>query len=1145
VNKTLTKKFIYVIAAVAMLAMMLPAMSVPVSAQPPVTFTPPVSHDVVGDAATFTLTGANATSFSVADSVGGTGATIVNQHIGTDPVSDPSWVTIQSFNRNGGEATVTANVSGTLYTADKKWGLISRTTITPPQDVVMTSSGSTSAGSATITDQVFATYSAANNQEFPNVNQPLGGEGAVLNWYLLKDNTTTAAWVASHSNATEPDYLLNGAPTDSPPNSNGLTDHPEWLSTFATFNAPNSGKTAITTSDLNGVSTVSVNATGEEAVLVVVVPSYPTGASPEIPVMLEWTKVNFWTSENEIVQDVRWKGEKIVLEKHFNPAWAGYAVRFAKEAQGPGALESVDNQNYSADFVLSTVDPNGWVRCILISNDPGEVDVDLTIYLGTTPEATTLFNQHAFTVYYLALEDVTLHDVVGKRAGHDSGLWTPENPWDTSKDWEPNHVNSNDPNLQKSSFPEVLNVSQDALLRAQVRGWFLSNNQSSQSARPERTIDTDPTVETGDYDGTKDADHTNDQDMVLPAHRWILPDDWARLAGADSVENRIHWDIMDNPFDTVGTQGSAFNLTAAQDLANAEGPYVNPYKTGPVVAVNPVIGPFRPGLEEAIAQHVTPPYAYNPNIPVYAIPQEKTVVPNGVIEKWDAPMPPAKVTFRIQDVSVTNAEITNLNGGISDYQIPLIENDVVNVGDTGFFKDAWKTDIYYVTVNGTNGNPAVKVYTNPFYAAEIAAYSQIPVLKNTIDDNGGYDWNSWDSNYGPYPFWKIINRLPNEQLTTTIKTPTTITPAIPRDNSNFPSKVQVYSDNHGEAMVYLNGNYNLDPGLFGFKGHDVPFGSTVGSTTVVAIADYPYFRERTALVSMPVTKMWTWGGLILGTTDSADRMVLTVGDNYDVDTTTPTNGFSNDKLVFVWATDRDGLRNGVYGAGVPNTSVNWTISPVAAGGTVARIDPSLTDTNGVSQYNATMKNIHVVNGFLSNTQGVLTGSHDGTQATSWMRPPTQAEKDLFNKFWGTGDPTTNPVTPATHPLTGADGNPLNPNNFVVAAIDLLDASRTADISVTAVVMSPDMSAIPSQSGTAVYVTNVNFASSYPLDDNIIAGDANGDGHVNVVDITAIENMILGKQSSTVQADAAMDDVLSMGDVVTTERIILGLPTTQP
>lgn len=363
-NKTLTKKFIYVIAAVAMLAMMLPAMSVPVSAQPPVTFTPAVSHDVVGDAATFTLTGANATSFSVADSVGGTGATIVNQHIGTDPVSDPSWVTIQSFNRNGGEATVTANVSGTLYTADKKWGLISRTTITPPQDVVMTSSGSTSAGSATITDQVFATYSAANNQEFPNVNQPLGGEGAVLNWYLLKDNTTTAAWVASHSNATEPDYLLNGAPTDSPPNSNGLTDHPEWLSTFATFNAPNSGKTAITTSDLNGVSTVSVNATGEEAVLVVVVPSYPTGASPEIPVMLEWTKVNFWTSENEIVQDVRWKGEKIVLEKHFNPAWAGYAVRFAKEAQGPGALESVDNQNYSADFVLSTVDPNGWVRCI-------------------------------------------------------------------------------------------------------------------------------------------------------------------------------------------------------------------------------------------------------------------------------------------------------------------------------------------------------------------------------------------------------------------------------------------------------------------------------------------------------------------------------------------------------------------------------------------------------------------------------------------------------------------------------------------------------------------------------------------------------------------------------------------------------------
>jgi len=71
---------------------------------------------------------------------------------------------------------------------------------------------------------------------------------------------------------------------------------------------------------------------------------------------------------------------------------------------------------------------------------------------------------------------------------------------------------------------QTLNVSSDALMRANVKGWFTSSNPS---ARPVRYIDptmdsgvagTDPTATNGNYPGNT---------LMLPAGRWILPDDWA------------------------------------------------------------------------------------------------------------------------------------------------------------------------------------------------------------------------------------------------------------------------------------------------------------------------------------------------------------------------------------------------------------------------------------------------------------------------------------------------------------------------------------------------------------------------------------------------------------------------------------------
>jgi len=103
---------------------------------------------------------------------------------------------------------------------------------------------------------------------------------------------------------------------------------------------------------------------------------------------------------------------------------------------------------------------------------------------------------------------------------------------------------------------ETLNVSEDTLLRTVVRGWFMN---AQTSARPSRLIVNGPTS------------------VVLPAGRWILPDDWAALAGPDWQTHRIHWDIMDAPNDTVD---------ASQPLGS--------YDTVNGNTVLPVIGPFSP-----------------------------------------------------------------------------------------------------------------------------------------------------------------------------------------------------------------------------------------------------------------------------------------------------------------------------------------------------------------------------------------------------------------------------------------------------------------------------------------------------------------------------------------------------------------------
>jgi hypothetical protein len=198
-------------------------------------------------------------------------------------------------------------------------------------------------------------------------------------------------------------------------------------------------------------------------------------------------------------------------------------------------------------------------------------------------------------------------------------------------------------------------------------------------------------------------------------------------------------------------------------------------------------------------------------------------------------MPPAKITFRIK-------------------------------GGPGFFKDAAKADIYWweywFDADGDDvmADDEIEMqWTNPFYAVVIPAAEEIPAFVN----NGGYDWDStWSPAYGLYWFWFIVNRPDNN-------------PAEGLDSSNlgnYPNMVDVYSDNHGEAMVYLNGDWNLDPRLGKQRrlrhsdgrvgGHDR--GRGLGRLPVLPEAHSDNLQQRYQGLAVGEAHLWAGPGAVPG-----------------------------------------------------------------------------------------------------------------------------------------------------------------------------------------------------------------------------------------------------------------------------------------
>ncbi len=68
----------------------------------------------------------------------------------------------------------------------------------------------------------------------------------------------------------------------------------------------------------------------------------------------------------------------------------------------------------------------------------------------------------------------------------------------------------------------------------------------------------------------------------------------------------------------------------------------------------------------------------------------------------------------------------------------------------------------------------------------------------------------------------------------------------------------------------------------------------------------------------------------------------------------------------------------------------------------------------------------------------------------------------------------------------------------------------------------------------------NYASDSFTVQTMTPGDANGDGTVDVLDITRVERAITGLDAETPGADANRDGVVNVLDITMIERIIVGL-----
>jgi hypothetical protein len=230
-----------------------------------------------------------------------------------------------------------------------------------------------------------------------------------------------------------------------------------------------------------------------------------------------------------------------------------------------------------------------------------------------------------------------------------------------------------------------------------------------------------------------------------------------------------------------------------------------------------------------------------------------------LVSSVDAPMPPALVTLTL--------------------------------AGQGFLKGAAKSDIYGAA--------------NQYFATHIPAEPTILVAGSGYQSH----WHSWTgtgNRSGLYVFWSSLAGASTKGVAdaTVISCPGTSSVGCVggKDTKGY-DLIQIYTDNHGEAMAYVNGDANLDftacdaNNLASHKiispiiGHYCEKDDDVGSSTINALAVYPDKQPHRDMAAGPVTIDWTWGGVKEITTAPGETLGSGAISTYVIFNVTDRDGF--------------------------------------------------------------------------------------------------------------------------------------------------------------------------------------------------------------------------------------------------------------
>jgi hypothetical protein len=434
-----------------------------------------------------------------------------------------------------------------------------------------------------------------------------------------------------------------------------------------------------------------------------------------------------------------------------------------------------------------------------------------------------------------------------------------------------------------------------------------------------------------------------------------LPDDWATLANALATDDvptdsqaqaADKWDISNDPNgdfghvtqtppcappgpETIGAPAAPTGTDSVDDCTGggADGPFSTQFG---VLSSDTAIGPFDP------------------------VRAADTLLPNGVLDANDAPMPAARVDVTIAPNSGSPSDISGV----------------------GYLAPADKTKTYSRDFLGYDGLPDNEYA--PFYDQYIPATSADAAnggVSSGVDGAFANNFNGFLWN-GVYHNWEFADTLASNTKTATTclreaadNDPQADSPtANPGDYYQTPSgatSVAVYTDNHGEAQVqyvpgegfYFNSLINNGSAVLNADGgcdlqslYNVPDG--LGTATIAATARYPFkpvdFPDMTsASLTKSVTSLWskTLAYYPKGPGSANANSRIVVAHAQDIDGTP----FAGEIVCF----SADGEGAPIWFNGTVTGTFNGVTSTINLGGTSLASDPKgagrtcvTTDRNG-------------------------------------------------------------------------------------------------------------------------------------------------------------------------------------------------------